>query len=506
MATPTREQIEAELVKLPPEDHAAFLAEVERRIAEEPPEPSFLDKLRAGARAAFQTKLPAISPLDPLQPVRKAVLKKLGVPSVISGFSIDPLLGKTGEEVTELLPMAGATAGGAAGSLPGATGGAAAGEAARQGIRAAVGLPPGTGIVQKLTGMDPESPEAMLTGLVAESAVTPVIGAAARGAGNVAEWFNRSSLRSIINLLQPRTQRDKVEALKLAARVVHEGIAPSGSTRAAQLETAKKLTEEAGQDVSQELVRLRGSGVEVPTTDVLTALRAAVPKKLPAGEIPEADAALRRAAERVLRDTEKVVAGRDNVPLGVAVRERRRLDRILRSFHQSRRTRVPATQEFMKVAADNWRNAIHETHPSLGIKDTRFSELLNVTRLLRDAYEESIRVGGLGSSAAEGASAGAALAGRQSILFMNTAKASIGTGPWASMSSKGKRLFAKILQAGAPTAQAWLRLADKFDVPEASPDEEKIAKDLSNMLGFGGEKEPPTVEEFVSRYQSGATP
>lgn len=127
------------------------------------------------------------------------------------------------ENVAETLPAAGSIYGGITGGPGGAALGGGGGEAARQLIRRMLGLPPATGFVQELTGQDPNSPGAALTGIAAEA------GGAALGEKAVpfvleklfggAKVLREKALRAYASALNPkplesRSLEHTVEALR----------------------------------------------------------------------------------------------------------------------------------------------------------------------------------------------------------------------------------------------------------------------------------------------------
>jgi hypothetical protein len=103
----------------------------------------------------------------------------------------------------------------------------------------------------------------------------------------------------------------------------------------------------------------------------------------------------------------------------------------------------------------------------MGVANLRESELIDVTRLLKEAQARVQREGVIGASQ-EAAAGGAAAAGRWSIPLMETAKAvaQAGRGPISSASAAMKRTVAKLLMAPYETRQAWIRMHDFFNATQ----------------------------------------
>lgn len=501
----TRSQIEAELKQLPPEQHEAFLAEVEKRLAAErgtspTAEPtSGLETVRSLVRTGMQTEVPQV--LRPL-------LSGLGPPGRALAFMGSP------EGALELAPTVGAVVSGLAaaptgpGAVAAATGGAMGGEAFRQLVRRAVGLPQATGIVQKLADLDPDSTGAAVAGIVAEGAVSPAASLVTKAASSVARFLEKSALRSVLNILQPRTQKEKTKAMELAKRALEEGLVPFGRHRETQLARAEKALEIAKSNLTAEENSLVSAGGQVPTAEVLSRVREAIPALLPTGRTPEAGLAVRKAAQRVARDVANSVSGQAEVPLDLAMAEKRRWDQILKSFYKTGRENVPETAQFSKGAADAWRTEIHKAFPTLQVKNAEVSDLVTITKMMERALAESERIGGLGTAATEAAFAGSLAAGRHSIPAMIAAKIGISSGPFASMSAQGKKLFANLIKSGGDSAQTWLRIADTFNAPRTEAPEEEEEQDVTSLIrnlinsqSGPSEEDEPSEEDFISRYR-----
>src|SRR5262245_9484055 len=120
---PTREEIEAELKQLPPEQHAAFLAEVERRMQ--------------------NVTLPGADTIRPTPPLEQGIKIPLPTPGLNYELPFSTV------DLMEAIPGIGGTVGAAlsGGSPAGAGLGATAGEAGRQLLRRLVGYPAASGNV-----------------------------------------------------------------------------------------------------------------------------------------------------------------------------------------------------------------------------------------------------------------------------------------------------------------------------------------------------------------------
>lgn len=463
---------------------------------------SFVDMLQQAGRDYVKSPLGVSAPA--MRSKVEDVLESLHIPAQFT----------TPEASMESLPAVGGTIGAFFGNVPGAVLGGTGGEAARQHIRRLLGLPAATGVVQQATGMDPDSPEAAAAGLAIEGSMGPI----GEGVSNLLQGFakmtGRSSLRSLVNLLQPTKPLDRKKGLELAERMVSEDIAPALSFRSTQLERANQALKAAVQDLSTTEADLVAQGSTVPTQNVIDQVRGAIPGVLPGGQVPRSGRAARLAAERTLADVTDSTAGQADVPLSVAMQEKRRLDDMLRSIYERRGSTIPVSAESTKTAADAWRSEIHGLFPDLGLKDARVSDLITITKLLQDAHNEALLVGGLGTSSQEGAALGAGAVGRMSVPAMILAKAGISSGPWASLSAAGKRILAQVLEGGANSAQAWLRVADALNVPSyeelqenpelgMEPAEPTLPEALEATPGMMPPAAPKrlTPEEFMKRYQ-----
>jgi hypothetical protein len=469
---------------------------------QEAPETSLIDKIKAGARQVMTTPVPTI--LD--APVRVASQGTFGAGDTIEGaLEMAPAIGGG----------IGAVLGAGAFSLPGALAGASIGESGRQLIRRGVGLPQATGLVQRLLDLDPDSPEAAAAGVTAENAA----GLAGAGAGKLLEMAGnateRSSLRSLLNILHPKTARDHADAMGLAARMKAEGIAPAWSSREAQVVNADRVLADATAQEAAMRAELVNQGATIPAQPIEERVINAIPKRLPDNTIPLRGQAQRKAAEDVAMDTLQVIDGRGDIPIDDAVGEKVRLDKVVEDYWETGRENVPGGIKYDVNAVNAWRDTIHKTFPNYGEAGLlRKSDMLNITRLLKQAAKVADEVGGLGSAAEEGNVIGAAAASRWSIPFMATAKAMINSGEVASFSSAAKSVIAHILHDGANSAQAWLRLSDVYGalVPPEGQDEGAI-DELINSVSVRKEQTSPTIapsptatpaeskEDFIRRFQ-----
>lgn len=487
-------------------------AEEQVQQYQEAPPTSLIDKIRAGARQVMQTEIPTdLRPMLIANPMT-APLGYAG--SIEGGLEFAPAIGGA----------VGAVLGEGAASLPGALAGASIGESGRQLVRRAVGLPQAPGLVQKLLDLDPDSPEAAAAGIGGEGAAT-VLGAGASklldAAGNATE---RWGLRSLLDLLHPKTARDQAEGMNLAARMKAENIAPSWSSRPQQIENAKRILAEATAQESAMRGEISQAGGTIPAQPIEERVISAIPKRLPDNTIPMRGQAQRKAAEDVAMDalqtiesTHTIVGGNRRVPIDAAVDEKVRLDKSVQDFWDTGRENVPGGIKFDVNAANAWRNTIRENFPDYAEAGLlRKSDMIDIDRLLGDAFKQADRIGGLGSAAQEGQIAGAALAGRWSIPFMTTLSALANSGRVASFSAAAKSVLAHILHDGANSAQMWMRIGDGYRavVHEDAPnDDNQAINDLVNSVLIRKETPSPTIapspvatpteskEDFIRRYQ-----
>lgn len=487
-------------------------AEEQVQQYQEAPETSLIDKIKAGAREVMTTKIP-----DEFDPLLKA-----------SFFGAPLALGDSIEGALDLAPAVGGAVGavlGAGGaSLPGALAGAEIGESGRQLVRRTVGLPQATGLVQKLLDLDPDSPEAAAAGVGGEGAAT-LLGA---GAGKLLDmagnWMERSSLRSLLNILQPKTARDHAEAMTLAKRMQTENIAPAWSSRETQVANADRVLTDATAQEAAMRGEISAAGGTIPAQPIEDRVIDAIPKRLADNTIPMRGQAQRKAAEDVAMDTlqtidstHTMVRGNKRVPIDAAVDEKVRLDKTVQDYWDTGRENVPGGIKYDVNAANAWRDGIRTAFPDYGEAGLlRKSDMLDITRLLGKAAKVADEVGGLGSAAEEGNVIGAAAASRWSIPFMATAKAMINSGEIASFSSAAKRVIAHILHDGANSAQIWMHLSDQYapliDQSEEAQDEGAV-DELINAVKTQEEATSPTIapsptvtpteskEDFIRRYQ-----
>lgn len=479
---------------------------------QEAPATSLIDKIRAGARQILQTKIP--DEFDPL-------LKTTSVGGALADAN-------SLEGVLEAAPAVGAGVGaiGGAGvfSLPGALAGATVGETGRQLIRRAVGLPQAPGLVQQLLGLDPDSPEAATAGITAENTASLAGAGASKlldAAGNATE---RWGLRSLLDLLHPKTLRDQNEGMSLAARMKAENIAPAWSSRPQQIENAKRVLADATTQEAAMRSEISAAGGTIPAQPIEDRVINAIPERLPDNTIPMRGQAQRKAAEDVAMDTlqtidavHTTINGKRRVPIDAAVNEKVRLDKSNQDFWDSGRENVPGGIKFDVNASNAWRDTIRKTFPDYAEAGLlRKSDMLDIDRLLRDAFKQADRIGGLGSATQEGQIAGAAAVGRWSIPFMASLSALMNSGRVASFSAAAKSVLAHMLHDGASSAQTWMRIGDGYRalVHEDDPNSnDQAINDLVNSVLVRKETPSPSVapsptaapaeskEDFIRRYQ-----
>lgn len=444
-----------------------------------------LDKLIASARAAMQ------------QPVPEAVSTAMG-----PAGSLLKAGGGTGEGVLELSPAVGAMVGTVlGGGVPGAAGGAAAGEAWRQNIRRALGMPAATGVAQKYLGLDPDSPGAALSGMGMEGAVAPIadaIGTMLKGASGVAD---RSALRNLVTLMDPRKKIDKHIAMELAERARDEGLAPTF------VKSHKEILANSEQALAQsemardaEAAHISNAGGTVATAGPVSKIVGAVPPVMPHGGIPVTGAPARTAAENVVLDTRSFVDDRARVPFAEANEMRDQWDSQVKNWDSLTSGKGP-----VENAANAWRHEINGSFPQFGELQAKFSDLIDITKLLKEAQvERDLAPLGKGDSHSG---------------FMATvklAKAGLHSGPWAAFSSSGKTMLRELLKGGAGAVQAWLRIADQHGIPDelgftdrpggtsaALAAEHPLLHQTGGSPGAPPASPTPAVseDEFLRRYQ-----
>jgi hypothetical protein len=426
-------------------------------------EPGFTQALRGAEKISelpfVQRPLKPVLPFIPLAPrqVQSFIADKVSLPS--------PL------ELLDWLPAAGGTLGALGGGPVGAVVGAGAGEVGRMAIREAMGYKPATGLVQEMTGQDPDSFGAALTNVGVEAALGGAGELISRGMRAALPALERSSSRSLTNLLQPVTPIEKKKAFGLTERMVKEGVAPAGSTRTGQIARSESALANATAEQKKVLDALLQRKAEVPATEkVLRKATEEVPATIPGGAgkpdiVPRVGRAQRRAAENAAEDVADVLkttlTSEGKVPLSVAQAEKQRWDKLLQSFYESGKANAPVGTRQTKVIADAWRKAISDEFPELGAANLRESELISITKMLKTANERIQRTGMIGAQE-EAAATGAAVVGRMSIPAMAIFKSVVSTGPFASASAASKRAVAKLLEAPIATRQMWIRMGDFF--------------------------------------------
>lgn len=374
------------------------------------------------------------------------------------------------EQLAEYLPAAVATGAGmiatespvAAGAL-----GSMAGEAGRQLVRRAVGAPAATGIAQQALRLDPNSPEAAVAGLASEN----LAGVAGSVLGRLmkagSKAIDKSALRSINNLIQAIKKGDRARWIPLAERARAEGLVPAGSSRAQQVALAEAALADAkaAKDAAVKAAARRGATIN--STDLVDKAFKILPDTLPGGQTPATGASARFAAEGAAEDALTAAASHSgDMPVKAAIRERQRLDTLLKKFYGTGADTPPENRAAIKRLADIYRsqiNAIDEIGPA----NKRLSELIKLNRIMKAALEKAEFEGFLGPAASEAGAAAAGAVGRLSIPAMLVGRAGVTAGPVASTMVALKTNAAKLLRAGVPLAQLPAHAADLFTEEEA---------------------------------------
>jgi len=387
--------------------------------------------------------------------------------------------------LTELLPAAGGTVGGLAGAVPGAALGSASGEAARQLIRRVAGEPAATGLIQRGTGMNPDSPMAAATGIAAEAALGGSAEKAAQimrwASGAFGDWARRSRWGLVRKAASPR---DDAKFMELTQRLESEDIAPAFSNRVEQVSRAERALADAS--ATRKAVEAVHEGGTVGAEPVLDSALDFIPAKLPGGEIPQTGGGARSAARRVAEDVEtslrSIGGGGFDVPLPAAQSEKRRWDALLDRFYKEGKLQVSAAQAPTENVANAWRHTIAEAYPDLGAANLRESELITIARLLKDMQGLELR----GSAQAPGqvaAAVGAGAVGRTAVPASIFARMGVGGPRLTSLTAVGEDLLSRLL-ADPQAQQAYIRMAQlaAFD-PEAIRRRREAARLLAQGEG-----------------------
>jgi hypothetical protein len=440
--------------------------------------PSTLDTIREGIRQALQTKIPNAA----------LVTAGLVAPPLIPMATTMAATGGTPEGLLEMLPAAGAMAGMAAGGdVPAAGVLAAGGEALRQHIRRAVGLPAATGLVQRLLHLDPNSPEAAEAGMGAEGVVTPLAEGVSSMARKLGDWSHNLGLRWLLTQLDPSTQLDKGKALELAERMQSEGIPGIMRGREAQLKAATDALGSARTEQSTALAAAKATGKDIPTAPVVKAVQDNFPPVNPStGQAPLSDAAGRVAAERAAKDAAGAL-GMSQVDIDTAIAQRQFWDDLQTSARKT--GRIPGSGRLSDInnISNGWRAAINDTFPeigALGEKNQKLSELITVTKLLRENLQE-IRSKPLLND----------VHSIRSFLY-RPIRTALSSGPAAAMGSNTVELLSKILAGGSASAEAWVRMSDPFNAQLAKYDPN--SKDEENQ--------PSSVPDMIDTLRSAGKP
>lgn len=370
--------------------------------------------------------------------------------------------GSLGDTV-ESLPAVGGAVGAMAGGV-GAIPGSVAGEAARMRIREASGLPPATGMVQEILGLDPESGEAILTNLGIEG----VLGGTGDLMMKASGPLTKGARRSMQNLVQlPEKLRDKrlarggTKGKELLDRLVDEGIARPGSTRTKQFARAEKQLAEAtakaeGLETALKDQPLKGEKI----IELLRTLEDAVPPMRPGGD-PAIGGTTAKNAQKVLDDATSFISSLDDgVTLGQARAEKQRITNEISAIFESG-SDTPLSKQALSRAGKAWQDAINGSFPELGDAELRRSDLITLTKFMHKALNKAEFAGS--DIGAEGTAIGAASTRRWSVPFMIMGKAAAlaTAGPLSSLSGAGKRLAAKVFENPAMT-QSFIRLMGQF--------------------------------------------
>src|SRR5574341_145134 len=370
----------------------------------------------------------------------------------IPGTSID--LPFRLEDVAEALPAAAATGAAFLGTrspVAAAAAGSAAGEAGRQLLRRGMGAPAATGMVQRATGMDPDSPEAAVAGFVGEATlgatgarVARLLRGAAGGAEHSAE---RAVVRDILG--GARTEREIEEAPKLAKRALAAKLLRSSTTRG-RLARAEAALGKATATADVETRAARQAGTLVEAEPVLTAIQGELPASIPgSGVARKATRAERNAVLKVLDDE---------------------LSAIVNTGGRSATgTAVPADVALgeMKAGVDAFRVQLRAVLPELADARLEKHELIMITEMLERQLGEQFTARGAVHPAA--GVLGAAAIGRPAPAAARAASAIAGM--TAPLTIPARYLFAKLAAGGANTAQLWLRAANLFGLNRTTEQE-----------------------------------
>ena len=394
------------------------------------------------------------------------------------------LPGSSIEQMIDAIPGIAGGVGALAGGLP-AIGAGMTGEVTRQKLREFLQQPAATGLIQEVSGMDPDSPEAKITGVLGEGA----LGASAVAASAMAPTAARAGRRSMQNLVQlPEKIRDRVlrrggtKGEELLRRMVDEGIAPPGSTRTSQVARAEERLEAAKAESAALWDEIGESGLtDESVDDVLRTLGEQVPPTRPGGPARTSETTLKNA-NKALSDANDFITGAKAetgyVSAGQARTEKTRIaDEIKTLFESGGDT--PLQRKALKASGEAWRAAIEKSYPDVAAADLRQSDLITINKYMQKALKKAEFAGA--DATAEGVAGGAALGNRWSVVYMIAGKAgALATaGPISSLSGAGKRLMASVLSS--PSAmQAWVRTMSNL-----SPSPTELL-DENNDIGSGG--------------------
>src|SRR5574341_209675 len=395
----------------------------------------------------------------------------------IPGTSID--LPFSLEDVAEALPAAAATGAAFLGTrspVAAAAAGSAAGEAGRQLLRRGMGAAAATGMVQRATGMDPDSPEAAVAGFVGEAtlgATRPRVARLLRGAAGGAEHSaERAVVRDILG--GARTEREIEEAPKLAKRALAAKLLRSSTTRG-RLARAEAALGKATATADVETRAARQAGTLVEAEPVLTAIQGELPASIPgSGVARKATRAERNAVLKVLDDELSAIVntgGRSAtgtaVPADVALGEIKALDAQLDAMYRRGALDPALGKAGVKAGVDAFRVQLRAVLPELADARLEKHELIMITEMLERQLGEQFTARGAVHPAA--GVLGAAAIGRPAPAAARAASAIAGM--TAPLTIPARYLFAKLAAGGANTAQLWLRAANLFGLNRTTEQE-----------------------------------
>lgn len=313
----------------------------------------------------------------------------------------------------------------------------------------------------------------MRTGRVdSEAAGAGVINAAIPRFPNAAKGLKRWSVQNIVRLLDPKTQQEEKDALRLAARMIDEGMVPSG----ANLEevTALANANKAGKDVVAEAAHEANVGSVFDARPVLSDLQDAIPesragvrvaagmrpgtvKLTPGSELQTGKPNL-NATRKVLADATAKATEQGPVTLGPgaphaemkferAVAERARMDDLTNKFRSGRVAAAPGQQEAIETGGNSWRHHLDQQFPEYGTAIKDQSDLIKITSRLETLLKIEKTFGrstaGMEASALAGANP---FAPRPSWIALQAARMGFRSPTWLTTASATERVLADLMQ------------------------------------------------------------